>query len=151
MKPESRTHVETEHHVLRTAEEGDRFKWRAKIRANPVTLFWYRIGVAIAGVLVMLLAVISGPLPGPGGIPLFLIGVAILASEFSWAKKLAELVLHPLLAWWNAMSVAQRRLFVIAFVAVCWLISYVALILFGVPPNAPRWLAGFLHSLPFVR
>ncbi|PID51046.1 MAG: hypothetical protein CR980_00470 [Propionibacteriales bacterium] len=150
MQNQSPTQTEAEHHLLRTAEEGDRFKWRAKIRANPIALFWYRIGVAIAGVVVMLAAIVSGPLPGPGGIPLFLIGVAILASEFSWARKIAEFVLHPLLARWNAMSVPQRRWFVITFVAVCWLISYTMLIVFGVPENAPRWLADLLHTLPFV-
>ncbi len=151
MTDRSDTQTEPEHHVLRTADEGDRFQWRAKIRANPIALFWYRIGVAIAGIAVMIAAMITGPLPGPGGIPLFLIGVAILASEFSWAKRLAEYVLHPLLARWNAMSVPQRRWFVITVVAVCWLISYTMLILFGVPENAPGWLADLLHSFPFVR
>lgn len=34
-----------------------------------------------------------GWLPGPGGIPLFLIGVSILATEFHWAARLRDFIL----------------------------------------------------------
>lgn len=35
-----------------------------------------------------------GSIPGPGGIPVFLAGIAILASEFSWAERLRDLILE---------------------------------------------------------
>jgi hypothetical protein len=34
------------------------------------------------------LGFISGPIPGPGGIPLVLLGLAVMASEFVWAERL---------------------------------------------------------------
>lgn len=49
--------------------------------------------VLIVGVLFIIGAVLTGWLPGPGGIPLFLIGIAILATEFAWAKRVRDWVL----------------------------------------------------------
>jgi len=49
--------------------------------------------VLLLGVFFIVAAALTGWLPGPGGIPLFLIGVAILATEYSWAKKLQDFVL----------------------------------------------------------
>lgn len=54
------------------------------------------------------LVIISGTigwLPGPGGIPLFLIGVTILATEYSWAKRFQNFVLRyvaRLSKWYRA-------------------------------------------------
>ena len=42
----------------------------------------------IAGVGLMLLAIFFGWLPGIGGIPLFLLGLSLLAINHSWAKRL---------------------------------------------------------------
>ncbi|HIW31018.1 MAG TPA: PGPGW domain-containing protein, partial [Candidatus Luteococcus avicola] len=36
----------------------------------------------------MVAAALTGWLPGPGGIPLFLMGLAVWASEFEWAHRL---------------------------------------------------------------
>lgn len=44
--------------------------------------------VFVVGILIVLLSGAVGWLPGPGGIPIFLLGIAILASEFSWAHSL---------------------------------------------------------------
>lgn len=50
--------------------------------------------VLIAGLFFFVAAALTGWIPGPGGIPLFLIGVAILATEFKWAKYLQDFVLN---------------------------------------------------------
>jgi hypothetical protein len=50
--------------------------------------------VLIIGALFILAAAATGWLPGPGGIPLFLIGVAILATEFEWAERLRDHILE---------------------------------------------------------
>lgn len=42
----------------------------------------------------MLASGLIGWLPGPGGIPVFLLGIAILASEFAWADRLKQWVLQ---------------------------------------------------------
>ena len=49
--------------------------------------------VFIIGLLLVIAAGLTGPLPGPGGIPLFLIGITILASEFAWAERVKNYVL----------------------------------------------------------
>jgi hypothetical protein len=49
--------------------------------------------VLVIGSLFILAAAATGWLPGPGGIPLFLIGVAILATEFVWAERFREKIL----------------------------------------------------------
>jgi len=50
--------------------------------------------VMIVGSLFILAAGLTGWLPGPGGIPLFLIGIAVLATEFAWAKKVQDKVIE---------------------------------------------------------
>ncbi|MBL8762688.1 MAG: hypothetical protein JNM07_00275 [Phycisphaerae bacterium] len=47
-----------------------------------------KLAVLVAGTLVLLLAVIIGPLPGPGFTIVAPIGIAILATEFAWARGL---------------------------------------------------------------
>lgn len=58
---------------------------------------WYRIPatirkpfVLVIGMLFVIVSPFTGVLPGPGGIPIFLIGVAILSTEFEWAKRLRD-------------------------------------------------------------
>jgi uncharacterized protein (TIGR02611 family) len=46
--------------------------------------------VLIIGMSLVILAPFTGVLPGPGGIPIFLLGVAILATEFHWAARLRD-------------------------------------------------------------
>lgn len=46
--------------------------------------------VTIVGSLFILASALTGWLPGPGGIPLLVIGIAILASEFEWAARLRD-------------------------------------------------------------
>lgn len=47
-----------------------------------------KLAILTAGFLVLAIAVAIGPLPGPGFTILAPVGIAILASEFVWAKKL---------------------------------------------------------------
>lgn len=49
--------------------------------------------VFVIGIFVVLCSGLIGWLPGPGGIPLFLIGIAILSSEFSWAERVKRFIL----------------------------------------------------------
>lgn len=49
--------------------------------------------VMVVGLLFIIAAAATGWLPGPGGIPLFLIGIAILATEFEWAERIRDGVL----------------------------------------------------------
>ena len=71
-----------------------------------------RIGIDAAGYLLILAAALTGWLPGPGGIPLFIAGLSLLSVNNKWAKDLREYVLthggkiiqiifpkHPIAQW----------------------------------------------------
>ena len=51
---------------------------------------YQRFGVVIAGALVIVLGLIVLPLPGPGGLPVILVGLGILSTELPWARRLLE-------------------------------------------------------------
>ncbi len=51
-----------------------------------------KIVIAVIGTTVLLLAIPIGLLPGPGGIFVVLAGIAILATEFVWARRLLKRV-----------------------------------------------------------
>ena len=62
-------HEHHHHHILIEPEE-DRWRWRRKIRQDKRKLAVYRIAVALLGLVLVALGFVSGPIPGPGGIPL---------------------------------------------------------------------------------
>ena len=55
-----------------------------------------RILTLILGILLIVSAGLIGWLPGPGGMILFLLGIAVLASEFAWAERLRDWILSKL-------------------------------------------------------
>lgn len=54
--------------------------------------FWKIIIIDILGVSFMVLAIAFGWLPGPGGIPLFLVGLGLLAINHTWAQKYIDMI-----------------------------------------------------------
>ena len=61
---------------------------------RPLTLF--------VGLTLVLTSGAIGWLPGPGGIPVFLLGIFVLASEFKWADDFGRIILkliHDMGAW----------------------------------------------------
>lgn len=54
--------------------------------------FWKIIVLDILGVLFMIAALLTGWLPGPGGIPLFIIGLSLLAVNHEWAEKYIDML-----------------------------------------------------------
>jgi uncharacterized protein (TIGR02611 family) len=136
------------HHVLIEPEE-DRWRWRRKIRQNPRQLAVYRLLVGFLGLLLVCLGFISGPLPGPGGIPLVLAGLAIWSSEFEWA--------HQLMHWFKAQLVRYRTLSPhwkiacwVIFFACCLLIGFGYLVVLGLPSWLPDSVARGLEMLPWI-
>lgn len=49
--------------------------------------FWKVIVLDTLGVAVMIAAILTGWLPGPGGVPLFILGLSLLAINHEWAKR----------------------------------------------------------------
>lgn len=136
-------------HILRDATDADRWEWRRRVRANPTTRIAYRIVVGIVGFLLMVAASVSGPFPGPGGIPLFLLGLAVWASEFEWAHKHMRFFRRQFDRYlgWNRR---QKALFWVVFFGVIWAFGYLSLVLFGTPPWLPDWADRWLAKLPGV-
>jgi uncharacterized protein (TIGR02611 family) len=127
----------------------DRWEWRRKIRAHPRKFFFYRIAVAIAGSLLIILGGITGPVPGPGGIPLVLLGLAVWASEFDWAHRLLQWFkqqLHNARGWPRPRQVLGWIIFFLAIGVIAY--GYLAII--EVPGWLPHLVAGWLRQLPGV-
>ena len=70
----------------------------AIIRANPTGRLALRIGVAVAGALVVGIGIFLIPLPGPGWL-IVIGGLAIWAVEFHWAKRLLVFTKRHVQAW----------------------------------------------------
>jgi hypothetical protein len=83
--------------------------------------------VLIVGGLFVIAAGLTGWLPGPGGIPLFLLGIAILATEFAWAKRIEQFILRYIRIagqWIKAHLVISVTSSVVLAAATAWLIYY---------------------------
>jgi uncharacterized protein (TIGR02611 family) len=133
------------------AAADDRWAWRARVRRNPATRRAYRLGVAVLGVLLLLLAAVTGPLPGPGGIPVALLGLAVLASEFAWAARLLDRARRELVRgaeWAGRQPAWVQRLGAVVTVAVVAAVGYLYLVVLGVPGWLPGDVRAPLLSLP---
>lgn len=131
----------------------DRWAWRRKIKADPTTRLLYRCAVGLVGVTLMVVAVLTGWLPGPGGIPLFLIGLAVLASEFEWAHRLLHWVkdkFHELAHWSGRQPVWVRWTSGLGTLLVIGLAAWGSLVVLDVPSWFPGIATDLLTQLPGV-
>lgn len=88
---------------------------------------WFRIPatirkplVLIVGMALVIISPFTGVLPGPGGIPIFLIGVAILSTEFEWAQRLRDWTLqkvHMLGQLWKRHKIIGTLIAVLCIAA----------------------------------
>ena len=131
----------------RALPDRDRWRWRAKVRANPYQLRVYRLGVGLVGVLLIALGVATGWLPGPGGIPLVLLGLAVLASEFVWARRVM-LLFKAQLVRFQSWSRWQQTGFWVVFFSVCGVCGYLYLLALGIPAWMPAPADDVLQRLP---
>ena len=67
----------------------ERIGLRERIERKPTLKLAYRIAVGVIGTIVLVAGIFLIPYPGPGWLVVFA-GLAILATEFSWAER----VLH---------------------------------------------------------
>ncbi len=139
---------EPPHHLLVEPVQ-DRYRWRGRIRQNPHQLRFYRVAVAIAGLFFITLGLVTGPLPGPGGIPLVLLGLAIWASEFAWAHRLM-LVFKAQLHRFRGWSRPRQILAWLIFFSCCGLLGYLYILVLGIPSWVPQFLERLLQLLPGV-
>lgn len=129
------------------AEEDD-WEWRRRLRANPTTARFYRVGVFVLGLVIVVLGLLLIPFPGPGWL-IVIAGLAIWATEFEKAQRVLEFVKSKLRIWeeW----VKRQNLFVkglvgvvgIAFIAtVLWLTFHFS----GIPGFFPDGLANWMRT-----
>ena len=142
----------TDDNIVLDADD-DRWEWRRKIRADPKKHLIYRIGVGIIGGIFIIAAPLTGWLPGPGGIPLFILGLAILASEFEWAQRLLYRVKDRVQQFtaWTGQQPAWLKTLGTVFLFGCVLVAiwgYLAVL--EVPGWLPDSWESWLRTLPLL-
>lgn len=113
-------------------------RWRDRLRERRVADLVYRIVVGVVGLLVLVVGIIAIPYPGPGWAIVF-VGLAILATEFEWARKLlayARVRYDAAMAWFKEQGLWVQVLGAVFTAA----IVLVTLWLFG----AIGWAAGLV-------
>jgi uncharacterized protein (TIGR02611 family) len=98
-----------------------------KIRANPSGRMALKIGIGVLGGVVVAVGIVLIPFPGPGW-AIVILGLAIWALEFAWAKHLLDFTKKHVQSWthWIGRQSLPVRLMIgvvgLAFVsAIVWL------------------------------
>ncbi|MGG7507778.1 TIGR02611 family protein [Plantibacter sp. YIM 135249] len=97
---------------IREGERADRplrrffRRLRAWIETKPGLRHGYRLVVGVVGGLIAVVGLILVPLPGPGWLVVF-VGLALLGTEFAWAKRAAAFIKRQLVRF--AAWVRRRR------------------------------------------
>lgn len=94
---------------------------------------WYKLPrkarrplVFVIGMLLILISGLIGWLPGPGGMVPFLLGIAVLASEFAWAERLRDKILRSFekVGRYLREDPVRRGGYLLIFLAGFWLLVY---------------------------
>jgi uncharacterized protein (TIGR02611 family) len=106
-------------------------RWRDRLRERPAAEFGYRIAVAVIGLAVLAVGILAIPYPGPGWAIVF-VGLAILATEFDWARRLLAYTrkrYEKVMAWFRRQGLWVQALGValtgVTVVATLWLLGAV--------------------------
>jgi uncharacterized protein (TIGR02611 family) len=93
---------------------------RARVRRVPGGALLWRIGITVAGILVIAVGVVLLPLPGPGWLIIFA-GLGLLATEYTWAARVLSRSRGLVVRWtrWAAQQhLAVRLTLIVTTVAV---------------------------------
>ncbi|KAA0084447.1 TIGR02611 family protein [Mycolicibacterium sp. P9-64] len=108
-------------------------RWRDELRGRRAADFTYRIVVGVVGLTVLGVGILAIPYPGPGWAIVF-VGLAILATEFEWARRLLRFTRERydrLMAWFKRQGLWVQALGVVftaaVVVATLWLFGALAL------------------------
>jgi len=69
-----------------------------KIRQNPTGRLGLKIGIGVLGGIVVAVGIVLIPFPGPGW-AIVILGLAIWAIEFAWAKNALEFTKRHVQSW----------------------------------------------------
>ena len=117
-------------------------RWRRAVAARRATHHTYRLVVGIVGALIVVVGIITIPLPGPGWLTV-IFGLVVLASEFLWAERLLGFTRRHVRRWtdWvGAQPVWVRVLIALATAAFVYGVLVVVLHLVTVPAWLPGWV-----------
>jgi uncharacterized protein (TIGR02611 family) len=81
-------------------------RWRDRLRDRRRAEFVYRIVVGVLGLAILSVGILAIPYPGPGWAIVF-VGLAILATEFDWARRLLAYTRErydKVMAWFTAQG-----------------------------------------------
>jgi uncharacterized protein (TIGR02611 family) len=105
---------------------------RSWVHRRPSGVAIWRVGIALIGLVVIIVGVVLLALPGPGWLVIFA-GVGIWATEFAWAKSLLKSVRRAVGKWtawierqprWLTMLVGGLGLILVAaVVAGVWAVA----------------------------
>lgn len=118
----------------------DGVTWRGRVRAHPAGRRAYRLAVAVVGTVVVVVGLVLIPAPGPGWVIVFA-GLAVLATEFAWARRLLDHSRDRVKVWsrWTArQGIAVRGLLAVASAALLLVLCWALLALAGVPSWLPE-------------
>jgi len=82
-------------------------RWRERLRERRIIDLGYRIVVGVVGLVTLAVGIVAIPYPGPGWAIVF-VGLAILATEFEWARKLlayARIRYDAVMGWFKRQGV----------------------------------------------
>jgi uncharacterized protein (TIGR02611 family) len=124
----------------------EREGFRAWLDERPALRLAYRIGVGVVGAAVLVIGIIAIPYPGPGWLIVFA-GLAILGTEFAWAKRLLRYAKGKYDAWtdWLGRQSLPVRILVLAATALVvvttlWLLNAFHLVAGWVGLGGWTWL-----------
>lgn len=113
---------------------------RERIRSQPHADLAYRTAIGFVGGLIVVIGLILVPFPGPGW-AIVVVGLILLATEFSWARRLLAHVRAKLVDWshWlGRQSWVVRVGLVASSCALAGTVTYCMFVWLGVPHWVPQ-------------
>ena len=95
-------------------------RWRDRLRDRRGVDLAYRVVVGVVGLAVLTAGIVTIPYPGPGWAIVF-IGLAILATEFDWARRLLKYTrgrYDQMMHWFKAQGLWVQALGIVLTAAV---------------------------------
>ena len=113
-----------------------------QVRANRTSHLALRIGVGVLGTLVVAVGIVLIPFPGPGW-AIVILGLAIWAVEFAWARNLLDFTKRHVQSWtrWVGRQTIPVRALVgiVGFVFVCFIVWISMRLSFGIDLASIAW------------
>lgn len=115
--------------------------WRRRVAARRTLDRAYRSSVGLVGGVLVVVGLVTVPLPGPGWLTV-LLGLLVLSSEFRSAERLLLFTERHLQRWAHWLA-AQPRWVPLALATASAALAYAVLVLVlrvvGVPGWVPHW------------